>query len=115
MSDPKASKIGIEPFWSQWKPLCTVADVCGCSGWDDGNGTWDSGGLCGCPEGEDARLRLALLILRHNANLILCIPVQVAQHHILTDIREADLGFPVRPMLLRKECGGDKTQGWVIE
>lgn len=86
-----------------------MADVCGCWGWDGGNGTWESGGLRGCPEGEDARLGLALLILCHDANLVLRIPVQAAQHHILAAMGEADLWFPVRPVLLRKECGGDKT------
>lgn len=94
----------IEPFWSRWKPLCTVAGVCGCSGWDDRNSTWDGSGLCSCSEGEDSRLRLALLILCHHANLILCIPLQAVQHHILTAMRKADLWFPVGYMLLRKQC-----------
>lgn len=78
-------------------------------GRDGGNGTWDGGGLRGCPEGEDARLRLALLILCHDVNLVLRIPVQAAQHHVLAAVGEADLGFPLRPVLLRKECGGGQN------
>lgn len=107
MSDTKAD--WNRAFLVTVEPLCAVADVCGCWGWDGGNGTWESGGLRGCPEGEDARLGLALHIHCHNANLVLRIPVQAAQHHILAAAGEADLWFPVRPVLLRKECGGDKT------
>lgn len=114
-SDPAVSKIWIEPFWSQWKPLCTVADVRGCSGWDDGNSTWDSSGLCGCSEDDGAGLRLALLIRCNHVNLVLCIPLQAAQHHILTALGKADLWFPVRHEPLRKKCGGYKTQNRVTK
>ncbi len=101
-------------FWSRWRPLCLRSwCVWMLGGWDDGNSTWDDGGLCGCSEGEDAWLRLALLILCHHVDLILCIPVQAAQHHILTAVGKADLWFPVRYMLLRKKCGGDKTHNCV--
>lgn len=81
---------------------CTVADMCGCRGrWDDGSRTWDSAGLCGRSEGEDARLRLALLVLGHHVHLVLRVPVQAAQHHVLAVVGDADLGLPVGAVLLQ--------------
>lgn len=104
-------------FWSRWRPfeLCGSC-VCGCSGWVDGNSTWDGSGLWSCSDGADAGLRPSLLILCHHVNLILCIPVQAVQHHILTVIGEAHLWFPVRYILLRKECRGTelKTQSVTV-
>lgn len=99
-----------EPFGSRWQRLCTVAGVCGCWGWGDGDLTWDSSGLCGRSEGEHTGFGLALLVLRYHIDLVLCIPVQAAQHHIIAAVREADLRFPVRNMLLKAGRRGKKLQ-----
>lgn len=79
--------------------------------------TWDGGGLCCSREGEGAGLRLALLVLGHHVDFILRVPVQAAQHHVLTAMGQADLRLPVRNVLLGKvaEKGGrvkhsDRTQ-----
>lgn len=71
-----------------------------------GSRTWDSAWLCGRSEGEDAGLRLALLVLGHHVHLVLRVPVQAAQHHVLAVVGDADLGLPVGAVLLQD--GGDK-------
>lgn len=80
------------------------AAVRGRSGWDGGSSTWDSGGLGGCREEQHAGRRLALLVLCQHVNLVLGVPLQAAQHHVLTAVRKADLWFPVRTLLLGKDC-----------
>lgn len=69
-------------------------------------GTWHGAGLCGRPEGEHARVRLALLVLGHHVDLVLRVPVQAAQHHVLAVVRDADLRLPVAAVLLWEEEGG---------
>lgn len=68
-------------------------------------GTWHGAGLCGRPEGEHAGVRLALLVLGHHVDLVLRVPVQAAQHHVLAVVRDADLRLPVAAVLLREEGG----------
>lgn len=71
-----------------------------------GGGTWHGAGLCGRPEGEHAGVRLALLVLGHHVDLVLRVPVQAAQHHVLAVVRDADLRLPVAAVLLWEEGGG---------
>lgn len=73
--------------------------------------TWHGGGFCGCSEGQDAGLGFALLVDRHNADLVFRVPVQSAQHHVLTAVRHADLRFPVGHVLLRKKQVAKYCQG----
>lgn len=65
-----------------------------------GGCTWHGAGLCGRPEGQHARLRLPLLVLGHHMDLVLRVPVQAAQHHVLAVVRDADLWLPVVAVLL---------------
>lgn len=62
--------------------------------------TWDGGRLCSCSEVQDAWLRSALLVFCHDLDLVLCVPVQAVQNHMLTPVRETDLRFPQRHILL---------------
>lgn len=78
-------------------------------GWGVWGGTWHGAGLCGRPEGEHAGVRLALLVLGHHVDLVLRVPVQAAQHHVLAVVRDADLRLPVAAVLLR-EAGGRRLR-----
>ena len=77
----------------------------GCSGWDGGDGTWDGGGLGGCREVQHAGRRLALQVLCEHVDLVLGVPLQTFQHHVITAARKADLWLPVSSLPLGKDCG----------
>lgn len=77
-----------------------------------GDGTWDGGGVRSRSVGDDAGLRLALLVLGHHVNLVLGVPVQAAQRHVLAVVGNADFRFPVGYVLLGKEMQ-KKSRGWL--
>lgn len=68
-----------------------------------GFGTWDAGGLGGCSEGQDARLGFALLVLGHHVHLVVRVPLQPAQQHVIAAVGDADLWLPDRALLLKTE------------
>lgn len=70
--------------------------------WDDGSRTWDGGGLRCCFDGDDAGVGSALLVLCHHVDLVLRVPGQAVQRHVLAQRRDADLWFPLRDVLLFK-------------
>lgn len=45
-------------------------------------------------------------------HLVLRVPVQAAQHHVLAVVGDADLGLPVGAVLLQDGGGGRQRQRW---
>lgn len=57
-------------------------------------GTWHVPGLGGGSEGEDSRQGFAPLVLGHHRHLVVRVPVQAAQQHVIAAGGDADLRLP---------------------
>ena len=64
-------------------------------------GTWDGSGFWRDSDGQGPRLGLPLLVLCHHKYIVLRVPLQSAQNHILTATGQSDLWLPVGLMLLK--------------
>lgn len=63
--------------------------------------TWNCFRLCRRPERHGCWLGPALLILCHHIDIVLGVPLQPAEHHVLTATGQPDLWFPVCSLYLR--------------
>lgn len=57
--------------------------------------TWDGFRLGGRPEGHGGPLRLPLLVLRHHHHVVLGVPLEGAEDHVVAVAGHPDLGFPL--------------------
>lgn len=65
--------------------------------------TWDGLWLCGCSDGHGGRLGLPFLILCHHVDVILCVPVQPPENHVLAAAGQPDFRFPLCRLHLKTE------------
>lgn len=62
--------------------------------------TWAAGGLGGRSEGEDSSQGFALLVLSHHQHIVVRVPIQAAQQHVIAAGGDADLRLPDRALFL---------------
>lgn len=75
--------------------------------------TWYGFRLRRRPEGNGGCLGLALLVLGHHHHVILGVPQQPIEDHVVAVAGHPDLWFPLRCLLLQREAG--TLFNWTIE